>query len=118
VCYGNLSEEIDIQKGLKQGDLLTPFLFLLVVEGLSGLVRSTETRGLYHGFKVGNSRLSITHLQYADGTLFVREASMQNLWSIKTIPRCFELASGLKVNFSKSSVMGVNVGDEFLDLAE
>lgn len=126
VCCGNLSvlvngcptEEINIQRGLKQGDPLAPFLFLLVVEGLSGLVRSAESHGLYEGFKVGNSGLSISHLQYADDTLFVGEASMQNLWSLKTILRCFELASGLKVNFHKSSVMGVNVGDEFLGLAE
>lgn len=48
VFYGNLSvlvngsptEEINIQKGPKDGDLLTPFIFLLVVEGLSGAVRS------------------------------------------------------------------------------
>lgn len=126
VCCGKLSvlvngcptEEINIQKGLKQGDPLAPFLFLLVVEGLSGLVRSAEALGLYQGFKVGNSGLSISHLQYADDTLFLGEATMNNLWSLKTILRCFELASGLKVNFSKSSVMGVNVGDEFLGLAE
>jgi hypothetical protein len=37
---------------------------------------------------------------------------------LKTILRCFELASVLKVNFSKSSVMGVNAGAEFLGLAE
>jgi len=102
----------------KQGDLLAPFLFLLVAEGLSGLVRSAEARGLYRGFRMGNSGLSITHLQYADDTLFLGEASMENLWSLKTILRCFELTSGLKVNFTKSSVMGVNVGDEFLGLAE
>jgi hypothetical protein len=126
VCYGNLSvlvngcptEEVNIQRGLKQGDPLAPFLFLLVVEGLSGLVRSAEARGLYHGVKVGNSDLSISHLQYADDTLFLGEASMANLWSLKTILRCFELASGLKVNFAKSYVMGVNVGAGFLGLAE
>jgi hypothetical protein len=89
-----------------------------VVEGLSGLVRSAESHGLYQGFKIGSSCLSISHLQYADDTLFLEEASMSNLWSLKTILRCFELASGLKVNFSKSSVMGVNVGNEFLGLAE
>jgi len=79
VCCGSLSvlvngcstEEINIHRGLKQGDPLAPFLFLLVVEGLSGLVRSTEARGLYHGFKVGNLGISISRLQYADDTLFL-----------------------------------------------
>ena len=115
---GSLTNEVPIQRGLKQGDPLAPFLFLLVVEGLGGLVWSAESHGLYQGFKIRNSGLSISHLQYADDTLFVGEASMSNLWSIKTILRCFELASGLKVNFSKSSVMGVNVGNEFLGLVE
>jgi hypothetical protein len=118
LANGCPTEEVNIQRGLKQGDPLAPFLFLLVVEGLSGLVRSAEARGLYHGFKVGNSGLSVSHLQYADDTLFLGEATMPNLWSLKTILRCFELASGLKVNFSKSSVMGVNVGNEFHGFAE
>ena len=89
-----------------------------MVEGLSGLVRSAKTHGLYRGFKVGNSGLSITHLQYADDTLFLGEASMANLWSLKIILCCFELASGLKVNFAKSLVTEVNVRVEFLGLAE
>ncbi|GAU48545.1 hypothetical protein TSUD_99510 [Trifolium subterraneum] len=59
-----------------------------------------------------------THLQYADDTLFNGEASMDNLWSLKSILRSFELASGLRVNFSKSSIMGVNVNTEFLGMAE
>ncbi|GAU18658.1 hypothetical protein TSUD_124910 [Trifolium subterraneum] len=71
------TEEINIQRGLKQGDPLAPFLFLLVVEGLSGAIRRAEEFGMFKGFKVG-----------------------------------------LKVNFAKSSVMGVNVSTEFLDLAE
>ncbi|MCI25653.1 RNA-directed DNA polymerase (Reverse transcriptase), partial [Trifolium medium] len=40
------------------------------------------------------------------------------LWTLKAILRSFELASGLKVNFAKSCVMGVNVSSDFLDLAE
>jgi len=126
VFCGNLSvpvngypiEEVNIQRGLKQWDPLAPFLFLLVVEGLSGLIRSAEERGLYQGFQVGALGIVVSHLQYADDTLFIGEASMASLWAIKTILRCFELASGLKVNFFKSYVMGVNVGGDFLGLEE
>ena len=126
VFCGNLSvlvngcptKEVNIQRGLKQGDPLAPFLFLLVVEGLSGLVRSAKERSLYQGFKVGASELAISHLQYADDTLFLEAATMANPWALKTILRCFELASGRKVNFSNSFVMGVNVGGDFLCLVE
>ena len=41
------------------------------------------------------------------------EASMTNLWTMKTILRSFGLTSDLKVNYSKSSIMGVNVDSNF-----
>lgn len=56
-------------------------------------------------------------LQYADDTLFVGEASWENLWAIKSILRCFELVSEFKVNFHKSSLVGVNVEESFHESA-
>ncbi|MCI23932.1 RNA-directed DNA polymerase (Reverse transcriptase), partial [Trifolium medium] len=61
--------------------------------------------------------LSISHLQYADDTLCIGEASVENIWTIKAILRAFELASGLRVNFWKSSLMGINVNGDFMDMA-
>jgi hypothetical protein len=57
------------------------------------------------------------NLQYADDTLCIVVASMENLWTLKAILRGFELASGLKVNFGKSSLIGVNVSNGFMDVA-
>jgi hypothetical protein len=58
---------------------------------------------MFAGFKVGNTGLYVYHLQYGDDTLFIGEASMENLWSLKAILRNFELASGLKVNFLRAA---------------
>jgi hypothetical protein len=44
------------------------------------------------------------------------EACVENLWSMKVILRWFELVSGSKVNFSKSSVIGINVSNNYLDV--
>lgn len=56
---------------------------------------------------------------YADYTLFIGEASMANLWALKTIMCCFGLPSSLRVNFfSKNSTMEVNLDFDFLSLAE
>jgi hypothetical protein len=52
-----------------------------------------------------------------DDTLFIGEACVENLWSMKIILRWFELALGLKVNFSKSRLIGVNVPTNFLERA-
>ncbi|WJX77739.1 beta-amyrin 28-monooxygenase [Trifolium repens] len=108
---------INIQRGLKQGDPLAPFLFLLVVEGFGGAMRRAGELNLFKGFKVRENGPMISHLQYADDTLCIGEASVDNLWTLKAILRGFELASGLRVNFWKSCLLGVNVCGTFLDLA-
>jgi hypothetical protein len=76
---GSPTGEINIQRGLKQGDPLAPFLFLLVVEGFSGVMRNAVELGLFKGFAVGRSPVSISHLQYADDTHCIGEASVANL---------------------------------------
>jgi hypothetical protein len=114
---GSPTEDINIQWGLKQGDPLAPFLFLLVAEGLGGLMKRAVELNRFRGFKVGSSEVVISHLQYADDTICVGEATIDNLWALKAILRGFEMASGLKVNFWKSRLMGVNVSQDFMTVA-
>lgn len=111
---GSQTEEFTIQRGLKQGDPLAPFLFLLIAEGLSGLMSNAVSQGRFSGFKVGTGGCEVSILQYADDTLFVGEATWENLWVLKTVLRCFELALGLKINFMKSSLITMNVDDQFV----
>jgi hypothetical protein len=114
---GSPTEEIDIKRGLKQGDPLAPFLFLVVAEGFSGLMDNAVNRNLFKGFEVKRGGTVISHLQYADGTLCIGEASVENLWTLKALLRGFEMVSGLKVNFYKSCLIGVNVSPDFLRMA-
>jgi hypothetical protein len=53
-------------------------------------------------------------LQFADDTIIVGEGNWDNLWSIKIVMRSFELISGLKVNFFKSKVYGINLEESFI----
>lgn len=68
--------------------------------------------GIFKGFKVGSGGEEVSILQYVDDTLLVGEATPENLWAMKAILRCFELVSGLKVNFHKSRVMGINMVEQ------
>ncbi|GKV25593.1 hypothetical protein SLEP1_g35004 [Rubroshorea leprosula] len=104
---GSPTQQFPVSKGIRQGDPLSPFLFLLVAEGLNGLMQSANEKNLYRGVRIENGNLLVSHLQFADDTLFFGEASEENIQAIKSIMRTFELASGLKINFGKSQIMGV-----------
>ncbi|XP_071688100.1 uncharacterized protein [Rutidosis leptorrhynchoides] len=59
------------------------------------------------GLKIGNDNLVVTHLQYADDTIFFGEWNKRNAKSISKLLKCFENISGLKVNFHKSKLYGI-----------
>jgi hypothetical protein len=114
---GSPTEEICIKRGLKQGDPLAPLFFILVAEGLGALMRKAVERGRFQPFLVGRGAMPVSMLQYANDTLCIGEASVDNLWTLKAILRGFVMASGLKVNFWKSCLVGINVPNEFLLMA-
>jgi len=53
-------------RGLRQGDPLSPYLFILCVEGLSALIRQVERRGDIHGISICIIAPIISHLLFAD----------------------------------------------------
>lgn len=114
---GSPMDEISIQRELKQGDLLTPFLILFVVDGFSGLIQTAVSLNMFEGFQFSSENVEVSHLQYGDGTLCIGKATVNNLWTLKALLKGFEMASGLKINFSKSCLIGVNVASEFMDMA-
>ena len=59
--------------------------------------------------------MKISHLQYANDTVIVCPPKMESLQNVKKTLILFHLASGLQVNFYKSSIMGLNVTDKWLD---
>lgn len=94
---------------------MTPFLFLIVAEGLNGVLKRAVKIDKFRGFIMGvNSGLAVSMVQFADDTLFFGEATQQNVATLKCVLRSFELASGLKVNFFKSKLIGVAVEDRIL----
>ncbi|XP_068497985.1 uncharacterized protein [Phaseolus vulgaris] len=103
------TKEFFPMKGLRQGDPLAPFLFLLVAEGLAKVSRMAEEKNLIDSLEVGRDRVKVNMLQYVDDTLFFCEANTKSIFNIKAILQCFELASRLRVNFVKSRIGGMGL---------
>ena len=81
---------------------MSPFLFNIVLEGLGILFKRAKEKGDINGLSVGNNGPVLTHLQFVDDTMVFCAADKEELLNIKRILRCFELVSGLKINFFKS----------------
>ncbi|KAL3629987.1 hypothetical protein CASFOL_026299 [Castilleja foliolosa] len=111
---GSPTAEFLMEKGLRQGDPMSPFLFIFAAECLGMMVRKAIERGCFQQVRVGKKETEISVLQFADDTLFIGEANDQNILTLKGILRMFELWSGLKVNYNKSSIYGVNVNEKVL----
>ncbi|KAF5796291.1 putative RNA-directed DNA polymerase [Helianthus annuus] len=107
---GSPTLEFDIQRGVRQGDPLSPLLFILAMEALHIATKSAVDVGIFKGLKTPGEGPTISHLLYADDALFVGEWSDENFHNLARMLRCFHLSSGLKVNFSKSKVFGIGVG--------
>ncbi|XP_028105542.1 uncharacterized protein LOC114304582, partial [Camellia sinensis] len=84
---GSPTEEFSPQRGLRQGDPLSPFLFYLVAEGLNLLLNRAKMLGLVKGALIGSNGMSISHLQFADNTIIFSEADLKELLLIKRILR-------------------------------
>lgn len=91
-----------------QGDLLSPFLLLIAAKGLSCLMRKAVELKQFEGLEIGCKKIVISHLQFANDTVLLGKMLVGNANCLRWILRLFELASGLKVNFHKSSVHGVH----------
>lgn len=85
IINGESKGSIKPTRSLRQGDPLSPYLFLLCEEGLSGLVKDAELAGRIHGVKVCRGSPSVSHLFFADDTLIFNrgnEAEVQNILAV------------------------------------
>jgi len=86
-------------RGLRQGDPLSPLLFVLVMEVLSRMLSATVESRRLSGFSVGSKYqedMLVSHLLFADDTLIFCEPNAEQFRDLRCLLLCFEAVSGLK----------------------
>jgi hypothetical protein len=92
------------ERGLRQGDPLSPFLFILGTEVISRLLIRSESQDLLKGIKIAKNCSPISHLLFADDLILFAKATSSEANILRSVLNCYCSWSGQAINDSKSSI--------------
>ena len=117
---GSLSGFFRSSKGLRQGDPLSPYLFVIGMEALSCLLKRAVEGNFIYGCRFrgrDGGEIVISHLLYADDTIIFCDANAEQLMYLRWTLMWFEAFSGLKINLYKSEIIPLGRVDNVKELA-
>ncbi|XP_073362809.1 uncharacterized protein [Aegilops tauschii subsp. strangulata] len=101
---GVKSEVFNPTRGIRQGDPISPYLFLLAAEGLSCLLKSQNQSSQLSGIKLAPSAPVVNQLLFADDSLLFFRARVDGAEAVSNLLDTYCLASGQRINKDKSSI--------------
>lgn len=101
---GTLVGYFEGKRGLRKGDLLSPYLFVLAMEVLLGLMEEAAVVNQSFIFHPSCLKLQLTHLCFTDDLLIFSFANLKTMATIKYVRHEFAIMSGLTANANKSAV--------------
>eukprot|EP00253_Pinus_taeda_P035979 PITA_35979 len=101
---GSPSRTFRPSRGLRQGDPLSPFFFILMMEGLGNVIKSANVEGKIQGLKLTLNGDSLTHQQFVDDTMLQGTPTVNEAKSFKQILNEFSMAAGIEVSLTKSKI--------------
>ena len=105
---GESTEMFGASRGLRQGDPLSPYLFIIMAEGLGRFLKNQVRQGFIQGWSWSNNLPSYSHLQYVDDTGLLGKARISEAVNIRKALDLYLKASGQKINDDKSSIFFFN----------
>uniref|UniRef100_A0A8I6XYS4 Reverse transcriptase domain-containing protein n=1 Tax=Hordeum vulgare subsp. vulgare TaxID=112509 RepID=A0A8I6XYS4_HORVV len=102
---GTFTQQFCPSRSLRQGDPLSPYLFVICAEGLSTLLRHAEEQGVLHGVKICPRAPCVSHLLFADDSMLLLRAQQQEATALHNILQLYEACSGQCINTEKSAIM-------------
>jgi hypothetical protein len=91
------------ERGLRQGFLLSPLLFILVAEGLSRAISHAKARGYFLGIKIVNN-LNLTHTLFVEDILIFCGRKEKDAESLANILELFKATTSMQINLQKSTL--------------
>jgi hypothetical protein len=102
---GVLTEEVVPGRGLRQGDTISPYLFLICAEAFSSMLNEADLDGSLEGIKICPGAPSFNHLLFADDSLILLKVSEESSLHLRNILNLYEVCSGQTINVDKSSIV-------------
>lgn len=98
---GNLTP----QRGIRQDCPLSPYLFIICSEIFLSILQELQTCGKLQGFKIACTAPCITHMFFADDTLLLGRATLEEASQFRFAIDLYERVSGQKINYDKSGIL-------------
>lgn len=105
-------------RGLRQGDPLSSYLFIMVADLMGIMMIKANNMGLVQSFNLNGSSLLVPFIPFADNSLFMMKVEEEGVENLRCILLIMETVTGLKVNWSKSSLSSVGSTSNVWSLAE
>ena len=105
---GEPSELFGASRGLRQGDPLSPYLFILMAEGLGRFLKTQVRQGLIQGWSWNTDCPIYSHLQFVDDTGLMGMARIREATNIRKALDTYLKASGQRINEDKSFIYFFN----------
>ena len=97
-------ESFSASRGLRQGDPIFPYLFIILAKGFGHFLKFCVHQGLIHGWKLSDGLPPLSHLQFVDDTSFMGQSCLQEATPFRYALDVYLAALSQKVNEKKSSI--------------
>lgn len=101
---GSPRGSVNPTRGIRQGDPLSPYIFIMCSEVLSGLCNKAQEDGSLTGISVARGSPRLNHLLFADDTMFFIKATKESSLALSRLLKRYEEASGQSINAAKSAI--------------
>jgi hypothetical protein len=109
-------KSINCRRGVRQGDPMSPLLFLMAAELLQCIINKAHQQGIFQSPIPPRDDAGFPIIQYADDTIMIMKASQRELFCLKGILEAYAQATGLRVNYAKSCLVPLNLSNEKAEL--